>query len=68
MRMGTLRDSDLIAKIGWEDGAMDVQYKADMKIFRYYNVSLGLFRAIVRSKHPGEDFLKVRDHYRYKQI
>ena len=67
MRRGTIK-SDLIKTIGWNDNAMEVEYRADGKVFRYLKVPFSTFKALVRSKHPGEDWLKLRDQYSWEQV
>jgi hypothetical protein len=67
MRRGTLK-SELIKTIGWDDNQMDVEYRSDSKVFRYFGVPLSTFRALVRSKNPGADWVALRDQYKFKQI
>jgi hypothetical protein len=67
MRRGTIK-SDLIKTIGWDANQMDVEYRSDLKVFRYFGVSLATFKALVRSKHPGEDWIAIRDQYKFKQV
>jgi hypothetical protein len=68
MRRGALKQSELIKTIGWDNNILEVEYRADGKIFRYFGVPLSTFRALVRSKHPGEDFLKIRSQYKYRAV
>jgi hypothetical protein len=68
MRRGTLKHSELIRTIGWDNNILEVEYRADKKVFQYFGVPLSAFRALVRSKHPGEDFLKIRDQYKFKEV
>jgi hypothetical protein len=67
MRRGTIK-SDLIKTIGWDNNILEVEYRSDSKVFQYFGVPLSTFRALVRSKHPGEDWLALRDGYKFKQI
>jgi hypothetical protein len=67
MRMGTI-DSDLIRKIGHDNGVLRVEYAADGKVFEYENVPLRTFAAIVKSKSPGRKLLEVRDKYAYHEV
>jgi hypothetical protein len=68
MRRGILKQSELLKSIGWDNNILEVEYRSDSKVFRYFGVPLSTFRALMRSKHPGEDFLKIRDQYRHKQV
>lgn len=68
MKRGTLKQSELIQSIGWNNGNMEMKYRDDGAVFVYFGVPFSMFRALVRSKHPGEDWLKIRDQYSYKQI
>ena len=68
MRRGTLKQSELIKTIGWDNNILEVEYRADGKVFRYFGVPFSTFRALVRSKHPGEDWLKLRGQYKHKQV
>jgi len=40
----------------------------DGKSFDYFGISLPIFRALVRSKHLGSDWLKIRSQYRYSEV
>jgi hypothetical protein len=60
--------SDLIKTVGWNENQMEVEYRADNKVFVYFGVPLTTFRALVRSEHPGEDWLKLRDQYKFKKM
>jgi hypothetical protein len=64
--MGTIK-SDLIAKIGHEQSTMRVLY-TNGTTFDYYGVPLKVFAAIVRAKHPGREWLKLRDQYKFKEV
>lgn len=66
----TLRESDLFRSVSYNPTAeqLTVVYRADGKKFVYSHVKESTAAAIQRSLHPGEDFLKIRDQYPYKQI
>jgi hypothetical protein len=66
MRRGTIK-SELIKTIGWNNDKMEVEYH-DGTIFVYFKVPLSTFRAIVRSKHPGTDWIKLRDQYTFEEV
>ena len=66
MRMGTVK-SDLIAKIGYQGNTMRVLY-TDGATFDYFGVPLSTFKAIVRSKSPGHDWIRLRSQYKYQQV
>jgi len=68
MRCGTLKQSDLIKTVGWDNNVLEVEYRADSKVFRYFGLPLSTFRALVRSKHPGQDWLQIRSQYKHKQV
>lgn len=67
--MGTLKQSDLIAKLGYsggpgtESGTLRIEYRSDGKVFDYEGVSFSIFRNLIRSKHPGQDWLKIRGQF-----
>jgi hypothetical protein len=68
MRLGVLsQGSDLICKIGHDGTTMRVLY-ADGKTFDYFDVPLSTFKAIVRAKHPGREWLKLRDQFKFKKL
>jgi KTSC domain len=68
MRRGILsQGSDLIRSIGHEGTTLEVEYQ-DRTIFRYFGVPLSIFKAIVRAKHPGHEWLKLRDQYKFKKV
>lgn len=66
MRLGTI-NSDLIAKLGHEGTTLRVVY-ADGATFDYFGVPYTTFRALVRAKHPGREWIKLRDQYKYKEV
>jgi len=68
MRRGTLQQSELIQSIGWRDGNIEVKYRDDGAVFLYYAVPFTTYMALKRSKHPGTDWLSIRDQYRYKRL
>jgi KTSC domain len=66
MRMGTV-NSDLIAKVGYDHNTMRVIY-TDGAAFDYFGVSLSTYKALLRSKHLGTDWLELRDQYKFKRV
>jgi KTSC domain-containing protein len=67
MRRGILsQGSDLIRSIGHEGTTLEVEYQ-DHTIFQYFGVPLSTFKAIVRAKHPGRAWLKLRDQYKIQE-
>jgi KTSC domain-containing protein len=66
-RMGTVK-SDLISKVGYDDGTMRVIYSADGVTFDYFGVSLSAYKALLRSHHIGTDWLELRSQYRFKRV
>jgi hypothetical protein len=40
----------------------------DGKTFDYFGVAFSTFRALVRSKHIGSDWLKLRSQYKYSEV
>ena len=43
--------SDLIKTVGWDNNVLEVEYRADSKVFCYFGVPQSTFRALARSKH-----------------
>ena len=68
MKRGTLQKSELIQSIGWRDGNMEIKYRDDGAVFVYYAVPFSTYMALKRSIHPGEDWLKLRQQYKYKRV
>jgi hypothetical protein len=68
MKREALKQSELIQSIGWNLNKMEVKYREDGAIFVYSDVPFTTFRALQRSKHPGEDWLEIRDQYSYKRV
>jgi hypothetical protein len=66
MKLGTVK-SGLISKIGYEGTTMRVLY-TDGACFDYFKVPVTTFRVLVRSNHPGSDWLKIRDQYKHKEV
>ena len=60
--------SELIQSIGWRDGNMEIKYRDDGAVFVYYAVPFTTYTALKRSKHPGQDFLKIRAQYKFKRV
>jgi hypothetical protein len=67
-RQKPVHGSDLISSLGWKDGSLEVRYSADGAIFAYFKFPFTTYMALKRSKHPGSDFLAIRDQYRYERI
>ena len=65
-RMGTV-SSDLIAKVGYDDKTMRVEY-TDGAVFDYFTISLITYKALLRSHHLGTDWLALRDQYKFKRV
>jgi hypothetical protein len=68
MRRGALQQSELIQSIGWRDGNMEIKYRDDGVVFVYLNVPLMTYMALKRSKNPGQDWLKIRSQYKYREV
>jgi hypothetical protein len=66
MRMGTV-NSELISKVGYDDKTMRVIY-SDGAIFDYFGISLSTYKALLRSKSIGTDWLNLRDQYKFKRV
>jgi KTSC domain len=68
MRRGILsQGSDLIRSIGHDASTLEVEY-TDGTIFQHFGVPLSAFKRIVRAKHPGRAWLKLRDQYKFKKV
>ncbi len=70
MKLEPLKKSELIKSLGYDSvkQQMEIVYRADGARFVYYAISAGLFSALKRSANPGETWVRIRDHYRYKRI
>jgi hypothetical protein len=68
MRRGALKQSELISSMGWRDGDLEIRYRDDGAVFMYFAVPFSVYTALKRSKNPGQDFLKIRDSYRYHRV
>ena len=68
MKRGVLKQSELIQSIGWKDGNMDIKYRDDGAVFVYLQVAHAIYLALQRSKNPGQDWLKIRDRYKYRAV
>ena len=68
MRRGALQQSELIQSIGWRDGNMEIKYRDDGTVFVYFSVPFSTYAALKRSKHPGEDWLRIRSQYKFKRV
>jgi hypothetical protein len=66
----SLKESDLFRSASYDATTeqFTVVYRADGKKFVYSHMKQSTAAAIQRSLNPGEDFLKIRDEYPYKQI
>lgn len=65
-RMGIVK-SDLISKVGYDDKTMRVEY-TDGAVFDYFGISLSTYKALLRSKSIGTDWLELRDQYNFKRV
>jgi KTSC domain len=68
MKREALKQSELIQSIGWKDGNLEIKYRQDGAVFIYFAVPFSVYTQLKRSRNPGQDFLKIRDQYKYKQI
>ncbi len=68
MRREALKQSELISSMGWRDGNMEIRYRDDGAVFIYYAVPFTTYMALKRGKHPGTDWLCIRDQYPYKRV
>jgi len=68
VRRGILKQSELIQSIGWKDGNMEIKYRDDGAVFIYFAVPFSIYTALKRSDNPGQDWLKIRDQYKYEEI
>lgn len=66
MRRKALKQSELISSMGWRDGNLEIRYRDDGAVFVYFKVPYSTYEALQRSKNPGQDWLKIRDLYKYK--
>jgi KTSC domain-containing protein len=66
-RQKPVHGSDLIASMGWRAGEMEIRY-SDGAVFVYFKFPFSTYAALKRSKHPGQDFLKIRGQYNFKRI
>jgi hypothetical protein len=67
MKRSILKQSELIQSIGWDNGNMQVKYRDDGKVFNYFGVPESTYRSLVRSRNPGQEFLKLRDRFKYQE-
>jgi hypothetical protein len=68
MKRGVVKQSELIQSIGWKDGNMEIKYRDDGAVFVYFAVPFSIYMALKHSKNPGQDWLKIRDQYRYHAV
>jgi hypothetical protein len=66
MRRQALKQSELISSMGWRDGNLEIRYRADGEVFVYLRVPHAIYVALQRSKNPGQDWLKIRDLFKYR--
>ncbi len=66
MRRQALKQSELISSMGWREGNLEIRYRDDGAIFVYFHVPYATYVALQRSKNPGQDWLKIRDLYKYR--
>jgi hypothetical protein len=66
MRLGTVK-SELISKVGYDNGTMRVEY-TDGALFDYFKLSLSTYKALLRSKSIGTDWLDLRSQYKFKRV
>ena len=52
--------------MGWRDGNLEIRYRDDGAVFVYFKVPYSTYEALQRSKNPGQDWLKIRDLYKYR--
>ena len=68
MRRQALTQSELISRMGWRDGNLEIRFRDDGAVFVYFSVPLSTYMALKRSKHPGTDWLGIRDQYKFKRV
>jgi hypothetical protein len=68
MRRGVLKQSELIQSIGWKDQNMEIKYRDDGAVFVYFNVPFSIYIRLKSSENPGQEWLKIRDQYKYREI
>jgi hypothetical protein len=66
MRLGTVK-SELISKVGYDDKTMRVIY-SDGAVFDYFGISLSTYKALLRSKSIGTDWINLRSQYKFKRV
>jgi KTSC domain len=66
VRMGTVK-SELIAKVGYDHNTMRVIY-TDGAVFDYFGLSPSTYKALLRSKSIGTDWLELRSQYKFKRV
>jgi hypothetical protein len=68
MRRAALKQSELISSMGWRDGDLEIRYRDDGAVFIYFSVPFPIYMALKRSKNPGQDWLKIRSQYKYREV
>ena len=66
MRRKALKQSELISSMGWHDSNLEIRYRDAGAIFVYLRVPYAIYLALQRSKNPGQDWLKIRDLFKYR--
>jgi KTSC domain-containing protein len=67
MRRSALKQSELIQSIGWKDGNMEIKYRDDGAVFVYFAVPHSLYLRLKASNNPGQEWLRIRDKYTYRE-
>jgi len=68
MRREALKQSQLISSLGWCDGDLEIRYRDDGAVFVYFEVPFTVYMALKRSKNPGQEWLKIRSQYKYREV
>lgn len=74
MRLGKLRNSELIDSIGYTggpgttSGTPHVKYAADGKVFAYHGVSYSTFRKLATMRNPGTYWIGIRHKYEFSEV
>ncbi len=54
--------------MGWRDGNLEIRYRDDGAVFVYFEVPFTIYTALKNSKNPGQDWLKIRDKFKYREV
>jgi len=68
VRRAALKQSELISSMGWRDGNLEIRYRDDGAVFVYFEVPFTIYTALKNSKNPGQDWLKIRDKFKYREV